>query len=106
MQRFCVSLILCFASVAAMAGNNYHYVCKLDDSVRLIEVAYLVPDQTVPCEVRYQKDDEAPNVIWRADNQEGFCENKAQVLKQKQEAWGFSCHSDNLPEHQISRVNF
>lgn len=78
--------------------NNYTYVCELDNSQRLIEVVYLLPDQKVPCEVRYQKDDDKTEVLWRADNQEGFCESNAQNLIKQQREWGFECTSnDTIP---------
>lgn len=102
MDRLKIALAAGLLCEAAAADTNYHYVCTLSDSRRVIEVAYLVPEQAVPCEVRYQKDNEDSDVLWRADNQEGFCESKAKQLVRQQQAWGFTCTSDNLPEHNNS----
>ncbi|WP_052481136.1 hypothetical protein [Gilvimarinus agarilyticus] len=92
-----VALTLAATSAASVGQpvNNYTYVCELDNSRRLIEVVYLLPDQKVPCEVRYQKDEETAEVLWRADNQEGFCESNAQSLIKQQRDWGFTCDSND-----------
>lgn len=81
------------------AGENYHYTCQLEEASRRIEVAYLVPEQTVPCEVRYQKNNEDGVVLWRANNQTGFCESKAEALRREHEALGFQCTSHNRPKY-------
>lgn len=93
---------LCLLPLAAASSENYRYLCTQQTETRLIEVVYLLPDQTVPCEVRYQRNSDEPEVLWRANNQEGFCENKAQSLMHKQESWGFSCEGENLPEQTIN----
>ncbi|HEY7884707.1 MAG TPA: hypothetical protein VIC08_07120 [Cellvibrionaceae bacterium] len=102
MSRIIISVIVGLLPAAAFASGNYHYSCKLQDEVRLIEVVYLLPEQTVPCEVRYQKNQEEPEVLWRANNQEGFCEIEAQKLKRNQESWGFTCEDHNVPARAIN----
>ncbi|WP_049722007.1 hypothetical protein [Gilvimarinus polysaccharolyticus] len=94
-------------STPSLAGstNNYTFACQLEGSTRLVEVVYLLPDQKVPCEVRYQKDDEEIKVLWRADNQEGFCESHAQQLIKEQRDWGFDCDSDDpVPRSTASNL--
>ncbi|MDO6747164.1 hypothetical protein [Gilvimarinus sp. 1_MG-2023] len=98
LARFWLWALLILPGVST-AQPNYDYTCQLGETTRLIEVAYLVPEQTVPCEVRYQKNDEPGLVLWRANNQTGFCENKAQKLIREHEALGFTCHSDNRPDN-------
>ncbi len=95
-------LLLLFISLGAQADTNYHYTCTQGNSVRLIEVAYLVPKQKVPCEVRYQKENAQSTILWRADNQESFCESKTQRLIEKQKEWGFDCKSENAPTNNFS----
>lgn len=90
---FAFFLALSSTEAATASAANYAYACQLENSTRHIEVAYLLPDQKVPCEVRYQKNDEPVTVLWRAVNQEGFCESHAQQLVKKQQAWGFECTS-------------
>lgn len=81
------------------ADGNYHYTCQLEAESRRIEVAYLVPEQSVPCEVRYQKNSEDGVVLWRANNQTGFCETKAEQLRREHEALGFECTGHNRPKY-------
>lgn len=71
---------------------KHGYLCSLENTERLIQIVYLVPDQEVPCEVHYHKDGEQ-KLLWRADNQAGFCERKAENLADQQQEWGFSCES-------------
>src|SRR5690554_2902229 len=105
MTRLTLLLLTCLP-LAAMGSDNYRYLCQQAGEEREIEVAYLLPDQTVPCEVRYRKNNGKPEVLWRANNQEGFCEIKAQELMEKQTQWGFGCEGENLPAQQISRGRY
>lgn len=66
------------------------YLCSLEEAERLIQIVYLVPEQKVPCEVHYHKDGEQ-KLLWRAVNQTGFCERKADDFADQQQEWGFSC---------------
>ncbi|MDO3386465.1 hypothetical protein QWI17_11515 [Gilvimarinus sp. SDUM040013] len=85
-------------SCVTSAHENYLFICELEGATRQIEVAYLVSEQDVPCEVRYQKNDGDGTVLWRANNQGGFCENKAASLVSEHKTLGFQCESENLPE--------
>jgi len=52
------------------------------------------PGVSVPCEVHYFKDTEAPGedqVLWSASQQTGYCEEKAAGLVAKLEGWGWDC---------------
>lgn len=71
---------------------KHGYRCSLEDSQRLIQIIYLVPDQEVPCEVHYHKDGEQ-ELLWRADNQGGFCERKAENFAEQHQEWGFACQA-------------
>lgn len=75
---------------AAAAEEAPRIVCTSGDSQRVIEVVYNNPEQSLPCEVRYQKDG-AEETLWRAQNEEGFCEQQAQEFAADQEQWGWEC---------------
>ena len=52
------------------------------------------PGVSVPCEVHYFKDPEAPGedqVLWSASQQAGYCEEQAAGLVAKLEGWGWDC---------------
>lgn len=93
-------------SATVLAQENFHYTCKLELAQRTIAVAYLVPEQAVPCEVQYTKNDTEPQLLWRADNQEGYCEEKVRQVVKEHEALGFSCEATNLPEQLPGMGNF
>jgi hypothetical protein len=63
----------------AIAQDTSNYECSHGDLKRRVEIVYET-GVTVPCEVHYYKDSEAPGerqVLWRALQQEGYCEEEA-----------------------------
>lgn len=75
----------------AQAANNYQ--CSLDELTRRVEIFYET-GVTVPCEVHYYKDTEMPGerqVLWRAANEEGYCEARAAEFVAKLEGMGWTC---------------
>lgn len=88
--------LLLFALAApaiALAQDGGKYQCTHGDLVRRVEI-YTEPGVTVPCEVHYFKDTEAPGdseVLWSAQAQEGYCEQKATEFVARLEGWGWDC---------------
>ena len=69
------------------------YQCTYGDLQRRVEIFYEA-GVTVPCEVHYYKDTEAPGeqqVLWRALNETGYCERKTEELIAKLQGWGWTC---------------
>lgn len=66
------------------------YACLHEGSERIIKVAYTNPGSPVPCEVIYEKGTDS-QVLWSAQNQEGYCESKAAEFAEKQRSWGWDC---------------
>ena len=60
---------------------------------RTIEIVYSNPGQAVPCEVLYARGDETDaQSLWRAQNQAGYCEEKAREFVNKlQNELGWTC---------------
>ena len=76
-----------------MAADDGQTQCDYNGLVRRV-VIMSEPGVSVPCEVHYYKDSEAPGedqVLWSADSQAGFCEEKAAELIAKLEGWGWQC---------------
>lgn len=72
---------------AAFAGTE----CKLQNLVRTITVVY-EDEGSVPCHVEYDKPTEGMTQIpWNAQNEEGYCEARAEELKEKLVGWGWVC---------------
>ena len=60
---------------------------------------------TVPCEVHYYKDTEAPGerqVLWRALNQEGYCEEKTRDFITQLGTWGWSCDQGTAAAPEVA----
>ncbi len=77
----------------AVAQDQNNYLCTHGDLQRRVEVLYET-GVTVPCEVHYFKDTEAPGesqVLWRALSQEGYCAEKTRDFITQLGAWGWSC---------------
>ena len=87
MKRAAVFLLTLLISTGVFADTEF--VCTAGDAERVITVVYF-GDGLVPCEVRYDKGMGA-EVLWTAQNEEGYCENQARQFVGKQEGWGYSC---------------
>jgi len=91
-----ISLLVLTAAIlpfASLAQDQTNYQCSHGDLKRRVEIVYET-GVTVPCEVHYYKDTEAPGerqVLWRALKQEGYCEEKTQEFVRQLASWGWSC---------------
>jgi hypothetical protein len=78
------------------------YVCEHTGNVRVISVEYVNPPSAVPCRVVYEKTNE--NLVeypWRARNERGYCEEKAEFLANKISRMGWQCDTTKEePKHQ------
>lgn len=94
----------------ALAQVPQKYRCTYGDLQRRVEILYET-GVTVPCEVHYYKDTEAPGerqVLWRALNESGYCERMTEDFIAKLENLGWSCEQgddsgeDAMPEVEES----
>jgi hypothetical protein len=89
-------LVLSLAAVlplTALAQSSDTYQCTMGGLTRRVEVAHET-GAPVPCEVRYYKDDEtpgAPQVLWSASNEAGYCESQAESFVTRLEGMGWQC---------------
>lgn len=87
-----IILLLSILPGLALAQDNSTQ-CTYGDMVRRV-VVMSEPGVSVPCEVHYFKDTEAPDedqVLWSATQQQGYCEEQAAGLVTKLEGWGWDC---------------
>lgn len=89
-QVILASFLLLSALGTAAAEEAPRFVCTSGDNERVIEVVYNNPDESLPCEVRYHKDGNE-ETLWRAQYEEGFCEQQAKEFVSDQEDWGWEC---------------
>ena len=88
----------------AVAQDAGKYQCTHGDLVRRVEIL-TEPGLTVPCEVHYYKDTEAPGesqVLWSAQAQEGYCEAKAEEFVARLQGWGWSCGASAAPAPEVA----
>ena len=93
MQRILLVIVLLVAPLIAVAQEQGNYQCALDELIRRVEIMYET-GVTVPCEVHYYKDTEMPGerqVLWRAANEEGYCESMAAEFVAKLQGMGWTC---------------
>jgi hypothetical protein len=92
------TLVLSLAAalpLTALAQSSDTYQCTMSGLTRRVEVAHET-SAPVPCEVRYHKDDEAPGapqVLWSASNDAGYCESQAESFVTRLEGMGWQCGS-------------
>ena len=76
---------------AAQASSGDRTVCSHGNQTRIIEVKYTGEGQ-IPCEVHYTKDS-GSQVLWSAQTEGGYCEQKAAEFVEKQRGWGWECET-------------
>ena len=80
-------------SGAALAEEGGPFYCSHGDLERRVEVVYETGG-AMPCQVQYHKDTEAPGepqILWTAQNELGYCEERASEFVGKLEEWGWDC---------------
>ena len=93
MKKLLLSSISLLLPTALLAQDSSGYECSVDELTRRVEVFYET-GVTVPCEVHYYKDTEMPGerqVLWRAQNEEGYCEARAAEFVEKLRSMGWTC---------------
>jgi hypothetical protein len=74
-----------------------------NENIREVIIEY--PESgALPCKVIYNKPTEGfeKRVLWRADNVEGFCEEKANELVTKLESLGWECYGEVTDDETVS----
>jgi hypothetical protein len=98
--RYIFALLTMAVPCLALAQGDGKYQCSYGELQRRVEIL-TEPGVTVPCEVHYYKDTEAPGetqVLWSASAQEGYCESKTEEFIANLEGWGWDCGRAAAPE--------
>ena len=99
MRHTTLMSFLFFALPGLALAQGVETACTYGDMVRRV-VVMTEPGVSVPCEVHYFKDTEAPGdveVLWSATQQAGYCEEKAAGLVAKLEGSGWDCGQNTPP---------
>lgn len=92
-QGLLAAVFMNLVSLSVSAQDASEYQCTQGTLQRRLVIVYET-GATVPCEVQYFKDTEAPGeheVLWRALNQSGYCESQAEAFVEELGSWGWSC---------------
>ena len=65
-------------------------ICTDGQQERVISIVYQDQATKVPCDVEYTSSGQT-KTLWHADNEAGYCEEKAEEFIQKQIEWGWRC---------------
>ncbi|MFT6791338.1 MAG: hypothetical protein ACJA04_000540 [Cellvibrionaceae bacterium] len=87
-----IALIALLSSTQVLADETY--LCNYGNKERVISVVYENQETNLPCEVRYEKEG-VSEVLWSAQHQIGYCEEKSEIFVQKQISWGWNCGNVN-----------
>ena len=93
MKKYLVLVLAFFLPAYALGQGPDNYRCTYGDLERRVEILREA-GVSVPCEVHYYKDSEAPGareVLWSATNEAGYCERKTKEFIAKLEGWGWNC---------------
>ena len=90
-MRNVTSLLATIAVFSAPAGWAVTE-CTQGSLTRSVSVVYADPGQPVPCEVLYEKPSEQQTMtLWRAENEAGYCEDRAREFVEKLNSLGWDC---------------
>lgn len=84
--------VLAISLIAPFAASADAWSCRHDNDVREVHMVQTT-DAPVPCQVIYKKLTEGAEdqVLWNADNDAAYCEEKAAAFVEKLEGWGWTC---------------
>jgi hypothetical protein len=99
MKKILITISLSLMSAAVFAQSQASYQCTMGELTRRVEIMHET-GVTVPCEVHYYKDTEAPGeqqVLWRAMSEEGYCEAKTTEFVARLSGMGWNCGTGGMP---------
>ncbi|MCG7899445.1 MAG: hypothetical protein JAY85_13435 [Candidatus Thiodiazotropha weberae] len=87
-------LILLMSPSVSMADS---WSCHYQELTRSVVILYPNEPSRLPCKVYYAKPKEnvIPRTLWEAQNEENYCQRKAEAFVDKLESWGWQCALDN-----------
>ncbi len=91
-NRYFMQLVIMALLGAPASAYADSWSCSKSDYVREVMIEY-PQGGSVPCDVVYKKPTEGveDQVLWYAENTEGYCEEKAREFVGKLESWGWVC---------------
>ena len=97
--KLLAAIVAATLPATALAQADGKYQCTYGELTRRVEIL-TEPGVSVPCEVHYHKDTEAPGesqVLWSAQSDASYCEARATEFVAKLEGWGWDCSAGGAP---------
>ncbi len=90
-NRIILLFVVTFFLIPANAYAE-SWSCSKDNNVREVHIERAT-DASVPCDVVYKKLTEgvSDQILWNAENDDSYCEEKAEGFVAKLESWGWVC---------------
>ena len=105
MNKILIMISLSLIPATVFAQGQTSYQCTMGELTRRVEIMHET-GVTVPCEVHYYKDMEAAGerqVLWRAMNEEGYCEAKTTEFVAKLSGMGWDCGAGSMSDETADR---
>ncbi len=95
--RYSIPFAAAFLIVLGSDAVAQSLVCTNGSLERLVELRYDNPGEAVPCSIVYTKPAEGvpEQILWNAQNEEGYCEAKLEEFVDKLSGWGWSCAEES-----------
>lgn len=92
----CIKVMsVCLFIVVIPLANAFaqSWLCENTNLKRYVDISYPNSSSYKSCSVIYRKptEDVDDRILWQAQNNEGYCENKAKAFVEKLESWGWRC---------------
>jgi hypothetical protein len=89
-RTFQLLVVTCFAAPISAYAESWS--CSQDNNVREVHIERPT-SESVPCNVVYKKLTEGVDdqILWNAENDDSYCEEKAEAFVAKLESWGWVC---------------
>lgn len=88
--------LLAFSGLASEVSAS-SWTCQKAGFTRQVVIYYPAAPAQLPCQVFYAKPTEnaMPRALWEANNEPGYCEQKAVEFIEKLSSWGWHCVRDD-----------
>ena len=99
LKQYAIKIVTIFAMCFSVNVYADSWNCSSSNLVREVIIEY-PQGGSVPCDVVYKKQTEGfeDQVLWSAENEEGYCEEKARGLVANLESWGWVCLETVSPD--------
>lgn len=93
--KSCVLLLTILVMPSESFANSW--TCHYAELTRNVVIFYPNEPATLPCKVYYTKPNEnvMPRTLWKAENDDSYCERKAVEFIKTLESRGWQCSNDN-----------